>query len=130
MAQPAMSELAARRVAFYTVPTTCDTVRAALDAAMAEIMTAYDIDPAEQAGIDSIMSRAFLSIRDYATNPLREALIKSVMQWPAGSVREGVQRLKEPPPLQLDKGCYREPPCDPQEWAEFVQQYQDPRTGA
>lgn len=70
-----------RHMAYQQVPRTCDTVRGILDEMGREITEAYGLKPEDHPTLDAAISRAFLAIRDQATQPLRTAQMRAISNW-------------------------------------------------
>ena len=70
-----------RHMAYQQVPRTCDTVRGILDEMGREITAAYGLKPEDHPTLDAAISRAFLAIRDRATQPLRTAQMRAISNW-------------------------------------------------
>lgn len=60
-----------QRAAYKRLPMTCDKVREILDEVKVRTMHEYDLDPADEAIIDAIVSYAFQQLRDQVTQPFR-----------------------------------------------------------
>jgi hypothetical protein len=60
-----------QREAYQRLPETCDRVREILTEAQYDLMNDLEIDPAEIATVDAVMSRAFQQIRDDVTQVFR-----------------------------------------------------------
>ena len=71
-----------QREAYQRLPETCDNVREILDEAMHQIMIDCEIDPAEIATIDAVMSHAFIRIRDEVTQTFRTEQMRLINREP------------------------------------------------
>ena len=60
-----------RAEAYRRLPMTCKCVRTILEEVRDEVMIEYEIPPEDIAGIDEIVSRAFMRIRGEVTQPFR-----------------------------------------------------------
>ena len=70
-----------RREAYGRLPETCNLLRSILTEAQGEILSEYDIDPAENVALDLILSRAFLRIRDEVTQRFRDEQMKLLNEY-------------------------------------------------
>ena len=61
-----------QREAYQRLPMTCDKVREILDQAQEAIMFDLDIDEADTASVDAILSQVFMQIRDEVTQKFRD----------------------------------------------------------
>jgi hypothetical protein len=60
-----------RREAYRRLPETCERVREILNEVQDSFMQEFNIDPADIAGVDAIISQAFLRIRNEVTQEFR-----------------------------------------------------------
>tara|TARA_Y100000034_G_C6562603_1_gene243514 strand:- start:24 stop:251 length:228 start_codon:yes stop_codon:yes gene_type:complete len=67
---------AIRQQAYQRLPMTCDAVRAILDEAKDQLMLDLEIDPADVAIVDAVMSHAFCRVRDEVTQRFRDEQMK------------------------------------------------------
>lgn len=65
-----------KRQAYQRFPESCHHLRDILTDAMRDIMAECGIDPAEEATIESVISRTFQRIRDEVTQPFRTEQMK------------------------------------------------------
>jgi hypothetical protein len=64
-------EKSVQRAAYERLPETCDQVRSILDDAQNELMRELEVDPADNAIVDDILSRVFMRVRDEVTQKFR-----------------------------------------------------------
>lgn len=69
-----------RAVAYERLPMTCDHVRSILTDTQSELVNELGILPEDIAGIDSIISRCFIRLRDEVTQPFRTEQMKLIQQ--------------------------------------------------
>lgn len=70
-----------REEAYHRFPLTCDHVRMILDEIKSSIMCEYAIPVEDEAGVDAIISHAFLRIRDEVTQPFRTEQMRLLLEW-------------------------------------------------